>query len=202
MTVVEYQGRSKHGDSLWLCKCNCGIEKVVASLGLKQGKVKSCGCFRAAALKAGRDQLHKNNTIHGQSRTREHHIWQNLIYRCYNPNCPQYDRYGGRGIGVCDKWKESFIAFYEDMGPCPSPKHTVDRIDNDGDYCPENCRWATRKQQANNRRGNRLLTYKGEQKTCAAWAEQFGLTRLIIWQRLGRGWSVEKTLETPPKGQS
>lgn len=100
--------------------------------------------------------------MHGLSKTRENRIWRGIKDRCYNPNRPEYKRYGGRGIKMCDEWKNDFTAFYKDMGNRPSPQHSVDRIDQDGDYEPSNCRWATRVEQQNNMRGNVYVQYGGE----------------------------------------
>lgn len=199
LLVLEHKGANKHGVSIWLCRCDCGNQKIVTSLSLKSGGTKSCGCYRAEAMKKGRDSLHASHRTHGRSRTPEHCIWQNMIYRCYTPTCPGYRRYGGRGIKVCRRWKESFEAFIQDMGPRPSAAHTVNRINNNGHYTPKNCRWATKKEQANNRRNSRPLKYKGQRKNLCEWAEIFGLDKATLHGRLRRGWSVKKALETPPR---
>lgn len=116
--------------------------------------------------------------------------------RCMNPNAQAWPRYGGRGIKVCERW-DAFEAFLADMGERPSPNHSLDRIDNDGDYCPENCRWTDRKTQQNNTRGNRYIELDGERLTLSQWEERMGLTRDVIRQRLLLGWSEERAVRTP-----
>lgn len=201
LVATERLGKNKHGCYLWKCLCECGNEVTVNVNSLRTGKTKSCGCLKDECLLQGRLGLVKSLTTHGKSKTTEHHIWQNIIYRCHNENSRQYKDYGGRGIKVCQRWLDSFENFLEDMGPRPSLKHTVDRFpDNNGCYCPENCRWATKKEQANNRRDNRPLTFNGITKFLCEWSQELGIHKATIHGRLRRGWSVEKTLTTPPKG--
>ena len=132
--------------------------------------------------------------------TRERKTWNDMIQRCRNPNSKDYKNYGGRGIKVCERWHE-FEGFYEDMGDKPDGM-SLDRIDNDGDYRPSNCRWATAKTQCRNRRGNRMLTYDGQTKCASAWAEVVGTTPSALHMRLVRGWSVERALTTPSRAYS
>ena len=199
LTVLEYAGQDKHGVSLWICRCTCGVVKVINSMGLKAKKVKSCGCHRAEQLRAGREGLVKQRTRHGRSRTTEHHIWANILYRCQKETSRQYPDYGGRGIKVCERWQgeDGFINFLADMGPRPSPQHTIDRINNDGNYEPGNCRWATKKEQARNRRDNLILEYRGKRKTMIEWCEIKGINKITLWGRLAKGWSVDDALDTP-----
>jgi hypothetical protein len=198
LTVIAESSERRHGYVSWLCRCECGVEKVCAWSHLKNGLVMSCGCMRREMLRAGREKLHKTSVTHGGSKKREYHIWANVIYRCDNPNATSYERYGGRGITVCQRWRDGFEFFYEDMGPSPSLRHTIDRINNDGNYEPGNCRWATRRAQANNRRGCVEITHQGETMTIAMWAERFGMTRNLLWDRLNRqNWPIEKALNTP-----
>ena len=117
--------------------------------------------------------------------------------RCYLESAPNYDLYGGRGIKVCDRWRESFEAFYADMGDPPSDQHSLDRRETDGDYTPDNCRWATSEEQQNNRRNNVFLEYDGQRLTVAQWGRKLGLHKNTILQRLARGWSVQDTLTKP-----
>ena len=128
------------------------------------------------------------------SQTAEYRAWYSMIYRCTNSECGNYHRHGGRGIRVCNRWLESFDAFLEDIGKKPNPGLTLDRIDNDGDYTPENCRWATRKQQSRNSRQNHNVTFQGRTQCLAAWAEEIGVKAGILQARLKKGWSVERTL--------
>lgn len=145
LTAIELRGRSKSGNAFWLCRCECGVEKIVVSGALRSGNTTSCRCYH-------REISGVHLKTHGRSRTKEHRIWCGMINRCTNPRQPHYHRYGGRGIKICQRWRESFEAFFEDMGLCPSPKHSLDRIDNDGDYAPGNVRWATYKEQRANQR--------------------------------------------------
>jgi hypothetical protein len=142
-TVIEENKIHRDNKVYLLCKCECGTIKEVIAKNLKSGVSKSCGCLNIKRL--------KERATHGKRHTRVWRIWQAMKNRCYNPNVRQYKNYGGRGIKVCDRWRNSFTAFLEDMGPKPSKKHSLDRINNIGDYEPGNCRWATVKQQNNNR---------------------------------------------------
>jgi hypothetical protein len=127
----------------------------------------------------------------------EYAIWNNLIARCTNPNNSRYARYGGRGIVVCERWAADFVNFLADMGRRPSPAHSIDRIDNDCGYGPDNCRWATRKEQCRNRSSSRFLEFRGEAKTSAEWAEDLGIGQSTLHFRLKQGWSVERALTQP-----
>lgn len=126
----------------------------------------------------------------------EYKIWQSMRQRCNNPNSPAYLNYGGRGIIVCDRWND-FIKFYEDMGPRPTSRHCLDRVDNDGNYCVENCRWANYVEQNRNRRSNKIISYQGQSHCLEKWAEIYGISSDTIWKRLDKGWKVEEALTTP-----
>lgn len=169
----------------WFCRCICGTVIDPIEYTLVHGNSTSCGCGR-------RDSV----VTHGRARTPEHRTWIRIHSRCTNPKATGYRNYGGRGIKVCERWN-SFEAFFVDMGPRPGPQHTIERKDNEKDYCPDNCCWATRKQQARNRRTNRLLTYHGETLPVIAWAERLGMTKETIAARLRYGWSIERVIETP-----
>lgn len=151
LTVIARLPSSKLGSTMWLCRCTCGKERVVLGSNLTQGKTKSCGCFRD-------ERLRQTNTRHGATwdgvHTPEYRAWAGLLWRC-NPKSHSYTwskHYVGRGITVCPRWRADFAAFLADMGPKPTAKHSIDRIDNDGNYEPGNCRWATHSQQMKNRR--------------------------------------------------
>jgi len=138
----------------WNCVCECGNEIIVKGSHLRSGHTKSCGCLRKEIQS---ERLKKSNYRHGLRFTNEYNIWSTMKARCSNINHNRYKNYGGRGIKVCDKWLNDFINFYKDMGKRPSKEYSIDRIDNDGNYEPNNCRWATWKQQANNRSNNLIL---------------------------------------------
>ena len=135
---------------------------------------------------------------HGLNNTPEHRAWVSMKQRCTNQNKREWPHYGGRGIKVCERWMQSFIAFLSDVGHKPSSKHSLDRIDVNGDYAPGNVRWATQKEQCANRQHNRLITYKGETKTLSAWAQQIGISQGRLHGRLSSGWSVEEAIEIQP----
>lgn len=175
---------------MWLCVCDCGNEIVTRRGSLVGGQTNSCGCIRRELARA-------KGVTHGHSKKREHLAWRTMLDRCYNPTEVGFHNYGGRGIGVCKRWRDSFEAFLADVGPRPSPAHSLDRIDNDGHYEPGNVRWATRVQQGRNRSTNRHLTLHGVTMAVCEWAERVGISREAIHNRLADGWSVERTLTTP-----
>jgi hypothetical protein len=152
--VLEFSGRDKQNCALWKCRCECGVEKVVRGSSLRSGEIVSCGCYMREVASA-------TFTTHGLSRrnpTGEYTIWAGMKQRCLSPTSDCYADYGGRGITVCDRWKNDFAAFYEDMGPRPSPKHTLERKDNDGNYEPTNCIWLLKGDQVRNRRNSVRLS--------------------------------------------
>lgn len=174
----------------WVCHCSCGRDIIISYESLNSG-VQSCGCLRA-------DTVSERMTTHGLSKTRIYHIWLGMRKRCYNPRTKAYADYGARGICVCSDWVDNFQAFYDwSMANGYTDALTIERIDNSGNYCPSNCRWATAKEQNRNTRQNRLLTYNGETRCLNEWAEVLGVSRDLLRGRLSRGWSIEKTLTTP-----
>ena len=175
----------------WRCLCECGTIKDVYASELIRGKVRSCGCM-------AKDQLRKisNGNKRKYSRSnfkRERSSWENMIDRCHNEKSVGFKNYGAKGVYVCERWRDSFENFLKDMGPRPSEK-TLDRIDPHQGYFPENCRWSTRKEQANNRKNNRLLTYKGKTQTISQWSDETGVKWHTIRTRLNLGWPLEKVL--------
>lgn len=134
---------------------------------------------------------------HGLHNSPEHNAWRKMKDRCLNPKSQRWDRYGGRGITVCDSWKKSFIAFYNDMGPRPTPDHSLERLDNDGHYTPSNCEWALRIQQANNTSSNRIIEFDGCVKTLSEWSRDRGIGKKTLSCRLEAGWSIKDALTLP-----
>lgn len=191
LLVVACEGR-RDGHLFYLCQCDCGAETTQRKDALIHGGSVSCGCY-------AREAIAKRARKHGMSgATPEYQAWAHMIRRCHTPTTESYKYYGARGIIVCDRWRLSFENFYADMGPRPSPKHSIDRIDNNGNYEPSNCRWATTHQQASNTRKNQWLTFRGETKTVSEWTRVLGFPREVIRSRLARGWSVEQALTLPP----
>lgn len=172
----------------WRCLCDCGNSIVVLSQSLSAMSAKCCGCER-------RRKTAQAQITHGMSRTKEWHAWCNMRARCADPNHQSYHNYGGRGIRVCQSWMESFDNFFSDMGIAP-PGTTIDRIDNDGDYSPTNCRWTSRKEQARNTRRNRIVQARGKSQCVAAWAEELSVPYDAVRDRLDRGMNPEEVIES------
>jgi hypothetical protein len=168
----------------WLCRCDCGTEKVVSSSHLRNGRTKSCGCATSELLSQPR--------THGKRHTRAWKIWSGIIQRCNNPRHARYADYGGRGIAVCDSWK-TFEGFYADMGD-PPEGCSIDRIDNELGYCKSNCRWSSKIEQARNTRTNRIFEINGVSKSLAEWCEIYGVIYTTAHSRVSRGWSIERAL--------
>ena len=168
----------------WFCVCDCGGTHTATGHAMKAGRVQSCGCL-----------MGKHSVKHGKSRDPVYRQWNAMRQRCENPNSTNYNDYGGRGIKVCDRWRD-FSAFYEDMGD-PPPKGTLERIDNDRGYEPGNVKWASRKEQAHNRRSNEFLTHAGKTLTLSQWGEITGLGKAAIVRRRRAGWPVDRILWEP-----
>lgn len=173
----------------YLCLCVCGKEKVARGSDLRSGGTKSCGCLRIT---------HGHNA--GGVWSPEYSTWRAMLSRCQLPSDPGYKNYGERGVEVCREWKD-FQTFLRDMGNRPSLSHSIDRINTNGDYCPENCRWATRLEQANNTTRNHFLTLNGETATVAQWAQKLGHEPSMIYARLKSGWSIEDVLLKPRRNR-
>ena len=178
LTVVSEYGINKHGASMWICKCDCGnTTKPVNGSSLKQGKTKSCGCLWKEAM-----------TKHGGRNTKLYNVWGGMKARCYRKTNANYKHYGGRGIKVCEEWKNSFESFRDwAIANGYQESLTLDRIDTNGDYEPSNCRWATYCQQENNRRINVYVEINGVVKTVAEWAAESGLKYATVYRRFCRG---------------
>lgn len=193
LKVIEEAGTDNQG-SLWKCLCKCGNEVIVRGKQLKFGSTKSCGCYKNELIRA-RSLTHGHHI--GRKMSPEYQAWRHMKSRCYNPNVERYPHYGGRGIKVCDRWVDSFEAFLEDMGLRPTPLHSLERKEVNEDYCPGNCIWATREEQANNKRNSHFIEYKGIRKTIAQMAAHFNISQNLLGSRINSGWSVEKAIETP-----
>jgi len=181
LTVVERLGK-KNGKYWWKCKCECGQVFEAEGDSVRKGAQYACpSCTKPIRY----SKVAAAKTIHGRAGTRLYTVWAAMRRRCYSKADTRYHDYGGRGITVCDRWRHSFEAFLADMGECP-PGMELDRKDNDGPYSPENCRWATKKQQGRNKRNNRLVTFEGKTHPLVVWCERFGLHYYRTLQRLTR----------------
>ncbi len=187
LTPIKYIGGGK-----WLCQCDCGNQSIHYAHHLKNGTIKSCGCMHYI-----RTEARKTSGLSRESYKRLNHIWQGMKKRCSDPCANGYKLYGGRGITVCKEWEDfsEFVKWSVSHGYADDL--TIDRIDNDGDYCPENCRWATAIQQANNRYTNKYIEFDGKRLTYSQWARKTGLHKNTIRMRILKGWSVEDCLTTP-----
>ena len=176
----------------WKCQCECGTVRRVKEESLKSGKSNSCGCYHSDVMRGS----WKWKTTHGQTDTRLYRIYRHMINRCTNPNDVRYDKYGGRGISVCDEWS-TFEGFYKwAVGAGYRDDLSIDRIDNDKGYCPDNCRWATNDIQANNKSNVIMLEYGGKKQSIAAWANELGMPYKKLHKRIYNGWDVERALFT------
>lgn len=182
LTVIAFSHKGKNSHRYWKCLCDCGNETVVNTNSLKAGSVKSCGCLRDELI-----------IKHNKSYSKLYKIWSSMKDRCLNKNHHAYASYGGRGISICDEWLNDFNCFYE-WAISSSYKEglSLDRIDNDGNYEPSNCRWATRVEQQNNRRTNKRIEYNGEIHTIPEWSKILNINVSTLLYRLHAGWSIEK----------
>ena len=186
LTAIGPVSRTKHNKIMWLFQCDCGGECTCIISNVLNGATSSCGCF-ARELR----------TSHGLSYQRRYRVYRDMLDRCYSVTHKNYHRYGGRGISVYQEWRDNPQAFFDVVGARPTPQHSIDRIDNDGNYEPGNVRWATREQQSNNTRFNHLLTFENKTLTVTQWAKRIKVNRGTLYSRLVAGWSDEKVLSTP-----
>lgn len=178
--AIEYAYSVKY-QRVWKCRCDCGKIHFVEASQLRCGEIKSCGCSRV---------------VHGLARSSTYKTWQAMKTRCEDISFRDYPLYGGRGIRVCKKW-HNFINFFADMGERPTPKHSLERINNDKGYSPSNCKWATWDEQARNKRNNVKHTYKGVTKLILDWATEHGMSKGVLDWRLKKGWDFYRALNTP-----
>lgn len=195
-TVVECVGKNKSGGYMWRCICDCGNERIVEGRSVRGGTSKCCGCTR------GKDNM--GNFKHGGKKERLYVVWSSMKQRCLNPNDPYYFRYGGRGISICDDWKDyrKFREWAESSGYDKNNRDrscTLDRVNNDGNYCPENCRWVTQKEQDNNRSSNHFITNSsGVSKTLSQWSEVTGIRKDTLRRRICvMNWDIDRALTKP-----
>ena len=194
LTVIS-KAEPKNGRSRWFCRCDCGRNAIICTASLRRpqrrtSQITSCGCVRDEKTGALR-------RTHGASSPPEYKIWAGIVKRCYQKTAEVYAKYGARGITMSPQWREDFEAFLRDMGPRPSPKMTVERNDNDGPYCKENCRWATSFEQQRNRQATIYTTVDGIEMTVGDAAVLHGHSPSMVYRRLKRGWSIDRALNTP-----
>jgi hypothetical protein len=194
LVVLEYHGSRKQ-QSIWHCLCDCGNHVYLATNRLTSGNTRSCGCLHRDIRKGS--QYAKK---HGLWKTPEWQAWSQMRRRCYSPKHISYKNYGARGITVCERWRDSdsFPAFFADMGPRPSPQHSLERLDNSQPYSPQNCRWVTMKEQARNRRNTHLITFNGETLCLKDWAKKLGIAYNSLLYRLKQGMPLERALSPTP----
>lgn len=183
LTAIEIVGKAKKGEMIWKCRCDCGNYTEVIGTKLKHGEIKSCGCLRKVTGEAN------SSFKHGLHNTRMYRIWTSMKRRCYDASDTfHYSSYGGRGITVCEEWQHDFQAFYDwSMSHGYADELTIDRIDNDGNYEPSNCRWTTKKEQADNRRNTIHITVNGVTKNSTDWARTLGVGRSTIGRHIKKG---------------
>lgn len=192
LVVIRRVENNKRGQAMWLCQCDCGNEVISDKHRLSSGNTKSCGCIHKETLAA----RNRANAKHGMRGTHLYSVWHNMKDRCYRQKCKEYPRYGERGICVCDEWLNNFESF-RDWAMASGYKDglTIDRIDNNGNYEPTNCRWSTGKEQANNRRSNHTITYNGQTRTLKEWAELYGIPYGLLKNRIRANMPMEKALQ-------
>lgn len=193
LLVISESPHSKNQPTRWLCKCDCGNETVVFGVNIKRGLTQSCGCFN-------KERIRSIFTTHGATaggrETPEYKAWCHIKDRCYNEKNKQFKDWGGRGIKMCDRWKDSFDNFLSDMGLKPSKKHSIDRFpNNDGDYEPSNCRWGTSKEQNGSRRNNVIIEYNGECLVQRDWSKRLGVCEHTINRYINKGKSIGDIIE-------
>lgn len=183
LTLIEKRGHKG------LYRCECGVEAIKSNFNVERNVTRSCGCLSRKWKDSG-----NANRSHGRSKTPEYWVWTSMKQRCHDPKCKSFERYGAKGVTVCDRWRNSFENFLEDMGERPSPSHSIDRVECSKGYTPENCRWATAVTQANNKPSvDKIQTPKGMLSVSEA-AREFGLKRTTLRNRLYAGWTVERAL--------
>jgi hypothetical protein len=192
LIVISKTDKRLDGHICWLCKCDCGNEKILNGRNLRNGNTTSCGCYRNSEIK-------KRFITHGESAngkwSNEYNCWHHIKSRCINVNNKNYKHYGGRGITICDEWINDFSSFLKDMGRKPTLKHSIERIDNNKGYCKENCRWATQREQCNNRRDNKKTVFDNKEYTISQLGEKLGIRSDRLRWQLKMNWTFEQIIE-------
>jgi hypothetical protein len=188
LTIIGVSMRSGR-NTIAVCRCDCGTEKEIYATHVRTGHIKSCGCLRVDRGRA--------NATHGKSHSGAYKSWTSMLSRCRNPNDGAYPMYGARGISFCKRWND-FTKFYADMGDRPAG-HSIDRINNYKNYSPGNCRWATCKEQSQNKRNNVYVEFNGEKLCVSEWSRRNGIPTQTIRGRLERGWDGGQAVSTPPE---
>ena len=194
----------KYRSTCWVCQCDCGTERVVTTCLLRSGNSRSCGCLHreitSRRMSGENHPMYKHGHACNGQRSKEWRTWHAMIRRCTYKSMDDYERYGGRGITICPQWQHSFETFLKDVGHAPSAKHSIDRIDNNGNYEPRNVRWATNSEQIKNSRRARLITFQGRTMNIGDWSEEVGINRQTIQMRIDRrGWSIHDALTKLPR---
>lgn len=204
LTIIKrapnYIGKDNKTRTMWECRCDCGNVVIVRGDSLKINHTSSCGCYQKERV----SEILKSPDIHikhGESKERLRNIWYLMRYRCENPNCESYERYGKRGIDVCDEWsngEDGYFAFKQwALSNGYSDSLTIDRIDNNKGYSPSNCRWSDDVEQANNKRCNIMISHNGETLTVAQWARKLNISKTVVYRRLELGWDPEIAITQP-----
>lgn len=195
LTILQSKGRTKQYDSLWQCMCDCGNVIITRGGALKAGHTKSCGCYQKERTASAHKTHGLSSVINGEA-DNLYKVWVSMKGRCLNPKDMGYKNYGGRGIIICSEWL-SFTPFYAWAIKSGYEKSlTLDRINNNGNYEPSNCRWATRLEQSRNRRSVKVITYNGLTRPSFEWARELGIPSKLFTERLRRGWTIEKAFNT------
>lgn len=197
LTILSFSHFEQEGKGrrpFWNCQCDCGKIVKKRSKTMKNGDSLSCGCIR-------RETTTAKNYVHGSAPRKacspEYKTWCDIIKRTENQKYIHFKNYGGRGITVCERWRNSYSNFLGDMGQKPSPKHSIERINNEGDYEPSNCCWATQKAQCRNKRNNHKITHEGTTLCLGAWAEKLGMNYMTLYSRIRKGWTISESINTP-----
>lgn len=196
MLLVEKRyGKDSHGNITYQCLCDCGNEVIVSASNLRNGNTHSCGCLKKKMM-ANKQYKHGGTGGRHNKQERLYVIWRSMISRCYIPSATEYQNYGGRGISVCDEWKDDYACFRDwALSNGYLDNLTLDRIDNNGNYSTDNCRWVTMKAQMNNKSNNHLITFNGKTQTLTQWAEEYGISRSVLSTRINRyKWPIEQAL--------